>query len=221
LELLGSIGLTLLWSDGLTLGFYNLKSITYRAGEIMTLLEFKQKYLGLIEELNPNSEYLTDDPDLAAKQNAVVNQVMFEMARIKKIPKYVEITVNTGDALTFEDIEKAVGYEIYQLGTIGGVKYVPKANGTVLKILESGVAEIDCYVYPERITEKTKDKAYEFELSPDVLEIMPYGVAADLLKSDVSAEYGNIYMARYEAMKRELDPRYQMATIYIDGGYDI
>lgn len=187
----------------------------------MTLLEFKKKYLGLIEELNPDSEYLTDDPDLAAKQNAVVNQVMFEMARIKKIPKYVEITVNAGDVIKFEDIERACGYEIYQLGTVGGVRYTPKANGTVLKILESGTAEIDCYVYPERITEKTKDKAYEFELTPDVLEIMPYGVAADLLKSDVSAEYGNIYAARYEAMKQMLDPRFQMTTIYVDGGYDI
>lgn len=187
----------------------------------MNLLEMKGKYLALIEEKNPNSEHLTDDPDLAAKQNEVVNQVMFELARMKKLPKYVEIAVSAGDVIRFEDIEKACGYEIYQLGTVGGVRYAPKANGTVLKVLESGVAEIDCYVYPERITEKTKDKAYEFELTPDVLEIMPYGIAADLLKSDVSSEYGNVYAQRYEAMKRALDPRYQMSTIFIDGGYDI
>ena len=87
--------------------------------------------------------------------------------------------------------------------------------------MESGTAEIDCYVYPERITEKTKDKAYEFELGTDVLEIMPYGVAGDLLKSDVSAEYGNVYATRYEAMKQLIDPRYQMTTVRIEGGYDI
>lgn len=187
----------------------------------MTLLEFKKKYLALIEELNPDSEYLTDDPDLAAKQNEVVNQVMFEMARFKKIPKYVEIAVNAGDIIEFADVEKACGYEIYQIGTIGGVRYTPKASGTVFKILESGTAEIDCFVYPERITEKTKDKAYEFELTPDVLEVMVYGVAADLLKSDVSAEYGNIYQARYESMKQMLDPRFQATTVFVDGGYDI
>ena len=187
----------------------------------MTLLEMKKKVLALIEELNPDSELLTDDPDISAKINEVANQIMFELARMKKIPKYVEMEVTEGDLVTFENIEEACGYVVYQLGTVGGVLYTPKADGTVLKFRESGVAEINCYVYPERIEAKTKDKAYEFELSADVLEIMPYGVAADLLKSDVSAEYGKIYADRYEAMKQMLDPRYQMGVVYIEGGYKI
>lgn len=187
----------------------------------MNLLEMDKKVLALIEELNPDSEYLTDDPDIAAKKYEVMNQVMFELARIKKIPKYVEIPVSVGDTITFEDIESESGYEVYQLGTVCGVSYNPKANGTVLKILESGTAEIDFFVYPERITEKTKPKAYEFELTPDVLEIMPYGVAGDLLKSDVSAEYGKIYSERYEQLKGLLDPRYQYTTVFIEGGIDI
>ena len=181
----------------------------------------KNKALRLIEELNPDSEMLTDDPDIAAKINDVINQIMYELARIKKIPKYVELQVNKGDVIEFANIEEECGYEIYQIGTVCGVKYSPKANGTVLKILESGTAEIDCYVYPERITDKTKDKAYEFELSADALEIMPYGIAGDLLKSDVSAEYGSIYATRYETMKQMLDPRYQTTTVYIEGGIDV
>ena len=32
----------------------------------MTNLEMKKKVLSLIEELNPDSELLTDDPDIAA-----------------------------------------------------------------------------------------------------------------------------------------------------------
>ena len=47
---------------------------------------------------------------------------------------------------------------------------------------------------------------------------MVYGVAADLLKSDVSAEYGRIYSERYEQMLQRLDPRYTMNSIYIEGG---
>lgn len=184
----------------------------------MTLLEMKKKVLGLIEELNPSSELLTEDPDISTKINDVINQIMFELVRFKKIPKYVEMEVSAGDTISFEDIEKECGYEVYQLGTVCGVNYTPKANGTVLKILDSGTAEIDVYVYPERITEKTKDKAYEFELSNDVLEIMPYGVAADILKSDISADYGRIYEMRYKEMKAELDSRYQMTSIYIEGG---
>lgn len=183
----------------------------------MTLKEMKIKVLALIEELNPDTTFLTDDPDIATKINSVINQILFELVRIKKIPKYVELEVTKGDLIEFSDIEKKCGYEIYQVNNFGGVNYVPKANGTVFKILEDGTAEIDCYVYPERITDKTKD-TYEFELTADALEIMPYGVAADLLKSDVSAEYGNIYAARYESLKQLLDPRYQMTSIYIEGG---
>ncbi len=187
----------------------------------MTLYEMKKKVLGLIEELNPNSELLTDDPDISTKINDVTNQIMFELARMKKIPKYVELEVNEGDIIEFADIEKECGYEIYQLALVGGVNCAFKGDGTIIKVMETGTAEIDCYVYPERITEKTKDNAYEFELSPDVLEVMPYGVAGDLLKSDVSTEYGNIYSARYESMLQRLDPRYQLNSIYIDGGVSV
>lgn len=183
----------------------------------MTLTEMKKKVLSLIEELNPLSEYLTDDPDIQAKINDVINQILYELSRFKKIPKYVEIPVNEGDSLEFADIEKVCGYEIYQIDLVCGVRYVPKANGTVLKMLESGTAEIDCFVYPERITEKTKG-SYEFEVSNDVLEVMPYGVAGDLLKSDVSARYGRDYAERYQEMISRLDHRYQMPTCYIDGG---
>lgn len=186
----------------------------------MTLKEMKKKVLGLIEELNPESEYLTDDPDISTKIHDVINQILYELARFKKIPKYVEIPVKAGDVLDFEDIARAVGYEIYQLDLICGVRYAPKANGTVLKMLETGTAEIDCFVYPEQITEKT-GSSYEFELSQDALEIMPYGVAGDLLKSDVSTEYGRIYSTRYQEMLQRLDSRYQMHSIYIDGGVDI
>jgi hypothetical protein len=177
----------------------------------------KKKVLGLIEELNPNSELLTDDPDISTKINDVINQIMFELVRIKKLPKYVEMEVNKGDMIDFTDIEKKCGYEVFQVGTIGGVKYSAKANGTLFKILESGVAEIDCFVYPEQITDKTKG-GYEFEVSNDVLAIMPYGIAGDLLKSDVSSNYGEVYSARYEAMLQRLDPRYQLTSVYIEGG---
>jgi hypothetical protein len=186
----------------------------------MTLKEMKEKVLGLIEELNPKSSLLTDDPDIATKINDVTNQIMFELARMKKIPKYVEMEVIDGDKVEFADIEKECGYEIYQVNLVSGVDFAPKANGTVFKILESGTAEFDIFVYPERITSKTKD-SYEFELSPDALEVMPYGIAGDLLKSDVSTEYGTIYSTRYESMLQRLDPRNMMSSIYIDGGVDV
>jgi hypothetical protein len=186
----------------------------------MNLKEMKKKVLGLIEELNPKSNVLTDDPDIATKNNDVINQIMFELARIKKIPKYFEMEVSKGDLIGFADFEKKCGYEVFQIAVVSGVKHLLKASGTVYKVLESGTMEVECFVYPERITENTKD-SYEFELSADALEIMPYGIAADLLKSDVSAEYGNIYATRYESMKQMLDPRYQMPSITFSGGVNV
>ena len=78
----------------------------------MTLKEMKQKVLGLIEELNPNSELLTDDPDIATKINDVINQVIFELVRMKKLPGYVEMEVKEGDLITYDDIEKAGKYAV-------------------------------------------------------------------------------------------------------------
>lgn len=179
------------------------------------------KVLVLIEEAKAGANYDTEDPDIKAKLHDVTNQVMYELARMKKIPEYVEIPVTAGQLLKFADIEEACGHEVYQLGLVAGIEYEPKAGGTVLKILEDGTAEIDVFVYPERIAANTSPKAYEFELSPDVLEVMPYGIAADLLKSDKSTEYGSIYATRYETMLQRLDPRYQMGSIYIEGGLDI
>lgn len=186
----------------------------------MTLDELRRKSLVLIEEYNPESEQLTDDPDIVAKQYDVINQVMFELARLKKIARYVEMEVHAGDLITFADIEKKCGNEVYQVSLFGGVNHSIKANGTVFKVLEDGTAEIDVFVYPERITPKTKG-SYEFELSADALEIMPYGVAGDLLKSDVSAEYGSVYSTRYETMLQRLDPRNATTMISIEGGFSI
>lgn len=186
----------------------------------MKLFEMKKKILGLIEEVNPDNEDLTDDPDIATKLNDVINQIMFELSRLKKLPDYIEMEVNEGDLLRFSDIEAAGGYEVYQLDIIRGVEYEYKAQGTIVKVLESGTAEVEYFRYPERITEDTNDN-YEFELSNDVLEIMPYGVAADVLKSDVSNNYGRIYADRYETMKSQIDSRYNTGMVWIEGGEGI
>lgn len=186
----------------------------------MTHNEMKKKVLSLIEEVNPDNENLTDDPDIQAKYIDVANQILYELARNKKIPKYVEIEVSEGDTVDFSFISMFCGSEVYQLSLVSGARHTAKANGTVLKILEDGTLEIDCFVYPKRITEENAEK-YVFDLSSDALEVMPYGIAADLLKSDVSAEYGAIYQARYETMLQRLDPRYAMTSVYIEGGVKI
>ena len=182
----------------------------------MTLTEMKKKVLGMIEELDVDVAGLTSDQDIETKLNDTINQVMYELARMKKIPDYVEIEVSKGDLIRFDDIATASGYDVYQIDRVHGA-FEFKAQGTIIKALEDGVLEIDYFKYPERITEKTNGN-YEFELSADALEILPYGVAGDLLKTDVSTNYGQIFTNRYETMINRLDPRYSTGTFSVEGG---
>ena len=55
----------------------------------------------------------------------------------------------------------------------------------------------------------------------DVLEIAPYGIASDILKADVSNQYGAIYEKRYREMIQTLDSRYTNTIVEFDGGINI
>lgn len=178
----------------------------------MKLTEMKKRTLALIEEINPDSEFLTDDIDIQAKINYVIDTKQHELARIKKIPAIETMEVNAGDTMTLQkDIKN-----FYQLYSITGVDN--EQFGDNVEFKESGIATIKYYKYPKMITTETIDNEYTFELSTDVLEIMPYGVAADLLKSDVSAQFGKIYEDAYRNALNMLDTRTSSGTCKIVGG---
>ena len=73
----------------------------------------------------------------------------------------------------------------------------------------------------EEEASKRIDEEYKFELAQEVLEIMPYGVAADLLKNDMISNYGKYYYERYNEMKQMIDPRQTSGIIIAEGGIDI
>lgn len=178
----------------------------------MTLEEMKAKVYKLIEDYSDEEDDLTEDEDYAAKINDVINQIQNEVARIKKIPVNTTIEVKKDQIMKFTDIAS----DLYQLSTIKDVEY--EINLDTITFLEDGTARVFYYKYPKRITEETEDEAYKFELTQDALEVVPYGVAADLLKSDVSSQYGAVYANRYREMLNQLDPRYATQEVYINGG---
>lgn len=47
---------------------------------------------------------------------------------------------------------------------------------------------------------------------------MPFGVAADLLKNDVSAQYGRVYEQAYQNALNMIDIRQSEGTVEIKGG---
>lgn len=180
----------------------------------MTLEEMKQKTYQLIEEYDEEQTELTNDPDLAGKINSVINQIQNELARIKKITANKTMTVKEGQEINLTDIDK----NIYQLYGIRGVDYETMLN--TITFNEEGTARIYYYKYPTQINDETEDD-FVFELSRDVLEVMPYGVAADLLKSDVSSQYGSVYAARYQQLLNELDVRYSTGSLTLSEGIEV
>lgn len=184
----------------------------------MTLLEMKKKVLALIEETSQTESELTDDPDIKEKINDVINQVQFELARIKKIPAREKRKITEESLeLDLDTLEDFYQLERIRFENEEGEDSSFEIFVKVVEFKEPGTATIYYYKYPKSITADTEDD-YIFELSGDVLEIMPYGVAADILKSDVSNGYGQIYNQRYEQMLQRLDPRYSTGFIYIDQG---
>lgn len=175
----------------------------------MTLQELKTQILAMIEELNPKSPLLTDDPDISAKIDYVINQIMLELCRVKKLPKQLSLEVEENEFKTFKELDK----NFYQLNIIRGVKY--EIIDDTITFKEKGTARIYYYKFPTLIT-KGNQGEYTFELPLDLMEILPYGVAGDLLKSDISANYGTIYSNRYELMIQRVDPRYTTGSVYIE-----
>ena len=180
----------------------------------MTLEQMKQKIYSMIEEYNEDEENLTEDEDLAAKMNTVINQVQNELARFKKIDAYITMEVTEGQEITLEDIDES----IYQLNVIRGVESDIVGNQIIFN--EEGTAKIYYYKYPKQIDADTEDD-FVFDLSTDVLEILPYGVAGDLLKSDVSSQYGTVYSNRYKELVQSLDPRSALGSMHFTGGIDL
>lgn len=180
----------------------------------MTLEEMKIKIYALIEEYNEDAEELTEDEDLSKKMNSVINQVQNELSRIKKIEEYTTLEGKKGDVIDFNSVDESM----YQLNIVRGIDV--DIIGQKIKFNEDGIVEVYYYKYPIQINDDTDD-SQEFDLSTDVLEIMPYGVVADLLKSDVSNNYGQVYAQRYQELKQGLDPRYSLGSVYIDESVDI
>lgn len=190
----------------------------------MTLKEQKYKILSLIEELNTESEYLTEDPDISAKINSVINQVQNELSRLKKIPAKYEYDTTIGKTLLLKDIPS-----MYQINKLSTTKYDIKGDLEIVfdDDVESNVT-IYYYKYPKAIdvivttaeNSKKIDEEYKFEIDDDLLEILPYGVAADLLKNDMISNYGKYYYERYNEMKQMIDPRKTTGIVVCEGGLD-
>ena len=193
----------------------------------MTLKEMKIKVFSLIEEYYPNLKEMAEDEDVLNKINGVINQIQLDLMPYRKLTANTTIEVAQDDDKTIN--LKDYIEDMYQLNKIvfnDAVSYdMPDDDTIILPEDYEGEFTIYYYKYPELVelepSTENYDNTYEFELDNILLEIMPYGVAADLLKMDMISNYGRYFYERYLEMKNRIDSRKSNGIIAFEGGIDV
>ena len=193
----------------------------------MKLKEMKVNTFSLIEEYYPELKNLAEDADVINKINGVVNNVSMELMRIKKIPTSETIKVTNRKTI---NLKEEIGDEFYQVKNIVGVTGYNMVDDVTMQLPEgfSGDITFYYYKYPKMVKtlfdddeeRQVEDENFEFDLDADLLHIMPYGIAADLLKMDMISGYGRYFYERYNELKNRIDPRRTSGVIYSEGGCD-
>lgn len=201
----------------------------------MKLKEMKEKTFALIEELYPELNNLAEDEDVINKINGVVNSIQMDLMKFRKITANDEIEIELDDdrIIDLKDFD-----DIYQLNK---VILVPNEEDmiTTFNMIDNTTLEIDnsfagtiriyYYKYPtlcktmfNNDTERqNEDNRYTFEIDPMLLEIMPYGIARDLLRLDMISNYGSYFERTYNDLIQRLDSRNTAGFITIEGGIDL
>lgn len=161
----------------------------------MTLLENKKMFLALVDEYAPDNQLLTEDDDIPLKYKhlyGIAYQRLADYKTSEKI-KTIEVKATTGES----------GYEEYSLPKCKQIKNIyavdthnNKITGDYWyvgeKIMISNKVDakymIEYIPFLDIINEDTPDD-FELEIDQDLQVILPYIVAADLLKTDPSANY--------------------------------
>jgi hypothetical protein len=180
----------------------------------MTLGELRKKVYEVIEELNPDLTSYTDDSDYEAKFNTCANIVQNELAKItdKVTREIIEVTEGEEIVLS-EDLER-----FRLLKKITGVDFDIEDEYVTFK--ETGIATIYYYQRKKQIKEDTDDN-FKLDFDDQTLDCMIYGVASEILKNDVSSNYGAYFTSRYNELKQQLDPRSSQGTFKFVGGVNV
>lgn len=198
----------------------------------MTLKEMKKKTFSLIEEYYPNEPKLAEDEDVINKINGIVNSIQLDLMKYRKINASQVIKIRENDKKIFDIID--ILDDCYQLNKLyfdeDNVDY-EMITDTIVKLPDDFIGEFTIYYYKYPILVETEfendtealeeDEDFEFELDPVLLEIMPYGIASDLLKMDMISGYGRYFNERYQELKNAIDTRKNTSNIFIRGGVEI
>lgn len=196
----------------------------------MTLKEMKIKTFSLIEEYYSQDKKFAEDEDVINKINGVINQIQLDLMKYRKINASLRVEIKENDD-KIVDLTKILtnSYQINSICFDEEVLYqMPNDDTLILPKDWYGTFTIYYYKYPRLVETdlsednySKQDEEFTFDLDPVLLEIMPYGIAADLLKMDMISNYGKYFYERYLEMRNNIDPRRTSGQIVIEGGYDV
>lgn len=197
----------------------------------MTLKEMKIKTFSLIEEYYPAAKGMAEDEDVLNKINGVVNQIQMDLMKYRNIETSSEVEIEEDDdkIITLSDHIDGI-YQIKSIHFNEVIDYeMPNDNTLILPNDFVGTFTIYYSKYPKLVKtifsndddRQKEDDTFNFELDSILLEIMPYGIAADLLKMDMISNYGKYFYERYLEMKQSIDSRRSKGIVQISGGVDI
>lgn len=191
----------------------------------MTWENLKAETYRLLQEYVEDEDELTDDEDIANNIIPATNKILFELARAKRIEAYQTVEVTKDEML---DLKTLANY--YQLKNIrfksddadnSFNEFVDSPDydmvGNYVTFNKNGTATIYYYRYPTLITEDTSEN-FELELDMDALNIAPTGIAGTILMTDISNQYGSVFLNQYQQMLQRLDSRTSDISIMIEGG---
>ncbi len=193
----------------------------------MKLKENKKIALSLIEEFSQDSEYLTQDEDIRNRLNHIYNTCQNNLARIKKITKIKDLEFERSSEEKYIKIELPDDmYKFKNIIVLDEKTNSPKMNiakynfvgdDIYVDISTEGKHILEYYAYPKQITYETDDEEYELEIDADAQNLLPYAVASDILKTDLSADY-TAFENKYRYELQSLDPNKKEMTLNIEEG---
>ena len=172
----------------------------------MTLGEAKRKVLMLLDEYSTD-DTLSVDADIDAKMNDFFDMAQRDVAAWQPIVRRMSLTLDgTGSMALPGDVSRVIrvrkdgirvsGYEVVDGKLLSG-------SG------DTSALTLDYIASPEKITPDTADD-YEFEVSDEAANCLPFFVAAQQLIADLVVDYGAFYNL-YLQMRAML-PRSTMAA---------
>lgn len=185
----------------------------------MTLGQAKDKIMMLLDDYMIDSPP-TDDEETLAKLPGLIQTAQVFLSTIKKIRKSVVIDHQPNGGWYAEYDLPSDYAQAFKMRDKTGKGYNVEFLGQKVLVQDTApqVIRIDYFAYPTEITADTPD-TFVFELDQDAQQIIPYYVAADILKTDPSADY-TAFEVKLNNMINSLDTR-QSVTVSIQGGIRI